>query len=58
MLFKCLSLFVVVLMIRRNEMKNVAGHIAFLYNRWVILDEQALIQDEKLKLLQGICKIF
>lgn len=48
--------FVFVLMIRRRGMKNVAGHVAFLYNRYIILDEQALIQDENLKLYQAFVK--
>jgi hypothetical protein len=39
-------------------MKNVAGHVAFLYNRYIILDEQALIQDENLQPLLINCKIF
>ncbi|RLJ74674.1 hypothetical protein BCL90_3010 [Pedobacter alluvionis] len=50
--------FVFVLMIRRHEIKNVAGHVAFLYNRCVLLDEQALIQDENLKLYQAFVKSF
>ena len=58
MLFKCLSIFVVVLIIRRHEMKNVAGDIVFLYKRYLILDEQALIQDEDRKLFLAYCKIF
>ena len=39
-------------------MKNVAGDVAFLYKRDVILDEQALIQDENLQHLLINCKIF
>jgi len=39
-------------------MKNVAGDIVFLYKRYLILDEQALIQDEDRKLFLAYCKIF